>query len=147
MKGAERELLVMPTMPSEPPAVSKIPLILPNVCPSPCHPQAPLGHPLPCPSSHCIPRNNSEDLQNAILPELLRLREPILGNKVFIMKLATSIHLFLTCLNLKVTNAWKLPCNCSWVSQFHWLLIFMQRKTIISRIRKTSLAKSKRFLS
>lgn len=35
------------------------------------------------------------------------------------MNLTASIHLFLTCLYLKVTNAWKLPCNCTWVSQFH----------------------------
>lgn len=71
------------------------------------------------PSSNCIPRNDSKALQNAILPELLRLPETILGKQVFIMKLTTSILLFLTCLNFKVTNDWKLPCNCTWVSQFH----------------------------
>lgn len=29
---------------------------------------------------------------------------------------AASIFQFLTCLNLKVTKVWKLPCNCIWVS-------------------------------
>lgn len=119
MKGAEWELLAMPMMPSQPPAVSEMPLILPNVCPTPHFPKAPLQHPLPSPSFYCIPRNDSEALQNVILPELLRLPEPIVGEWVFIMKLAASILLFLISLNLKVTNAWKLPCNCTWVSQFH----------------------------
>lgn len=73
----------MSMMPSYPPAVSKIPLILPNICPCPCPPQAPLGHPLPSPSCHYIPRNCSEALQNAILAELLRLPELILGKWVF----------------------------------------------------------------
>lgn len=106
-------------VPSQPPAVSKISLIHPDVCPSPRLPQTPLGHPLPSASSHCIPRNDSDALQNAILPELLRLPEPELRKWVFIMKWTIKILLFLICLNLKVTNAWKLSCNCIWVSQFH----------------------------
>lgn len=108
MKGTEQELLDMPIVPSQPPSVSKISLIHPNVCPSSRLPQTPLGHSLLSASSHCIPRSYSEALQNTILPELLRLPEPELGKWVFIMKLTISILLFLICLNLKVTNAWKL---------------------------------------
>lgn len=41
---------------------------------------------------------------------------------------ATSVFLFLTCLNLKVINVCKLPCNCIWVSPVP--LIFLVWKNL-----------------
>jgi len=42
-----------------------------------------------------------------------------LGKWAFIIKLTPSTFLLPSCLNVKATNAWKLPSNCTWVSQFH----------------------------
>lgn len=109
------------------------------------------GRPLPSLSSHCIPKNGSEALQNGVLLELLRF-----PSQYWRIGVSLWSHI-----NISVSDLFKLEGDkCLEVTsaivlvQFHSFFShgrvddnFLQRKPIISRIRKTLLAKSKPFLS